>query len=201
MKPRPISGLNSSAMVCDPHYEQTWIPLLMIYSAVVDMYVTQYLFRKYTEATPGQITWAKSRSVCNPVLATIAVKELFIQKYLLAQSPKLSRSIEGYLNVVENVSYQELVLAAWKFDPPKVLADMFEAVIGAIFVDCGFNLDIVDAIIARLMDGVLKSVYPGMPRDPVTELIIWVHRSGCRKVRFQLSLSPYYIQRMSLTQL
>lgn len=153
------------------------------------MFVTQYLFRTYPEATPGQITWAKSRSVCNPVLGTVAVKELSLQKYLFASSPKLFRTIENYLTIVENVKYSDLVRAAWKYDPPKVLADMLEAVIGAIFVDSGFDLDVVDKVLAPLMKDVMGAVYPGMPRDPVTELMIWVHREGCRKIRFQLSAS------------
>ncbi|KAF8321673.1 ribonuclease III, partial [Clavulina sp. PMI_390] len=94
---------------------------------IIDLYVTQYLFLKYPEASPGQITWAKSRSVCNPCLGTVSARALSLQQNMLANSPALETAIAEYLDVVKDVPYAELVVKTWAFDPPKPMADLLEA--------------------------------------------------------------------------
>lgn len=155
-------------------------------SQVIDIYVTQYLFRKYPQATPGQITWAKSRSVCNPVLGTVAARALSLQKYLLADSLLLETAINEYLETVQDVPYSRLVVETWAFDPPKPLADLLEAVIGAVLVDSNFSLDTVFSVLEPIMTDVLAVVSPEMPRDPTTELMIWAARnSSCCKIKYR----------------
>ena len=148
--------------------------------------MTQYLFRKYPKATPGQITWAKSRSVCNPVLGTVSAWVLSLQKYMLADSLLLETAIDEYLEIVREVPYSRLVVETWAFDPPKPMADLLEAVIGAVLVDSNFSIDTVFRVIEPIMADVLAVVSPEMPRDPTTELMIWAARTAsCSKIKYR----------------
>lgn len=110
-----------------------------------------------------------------------------LHKYMLAMSPKLEKEIQVHIVQSAEVPYSTLVLEAWNWDPPKALADMFEAVIGAILVDSGFDLDRTFAVMEPLMEPVVSVVSPNIPKDPITEFMIWCHKSGCRAVKFQLS--------------
>lgn len=79
----------------------------------------------------------------------------------------------------------------WMWDPPKVLGDILEAVLGAIFVDDGLRLDEV----FRVLDSVFKDVTPHLrnieKRDPYSKIIMDVQSRHCKEVkikcvRFQL---------------
>lgn len=55
-------------------------------------------------------------------------------------------------------------------DPPKTLADCFEAIIGAILVDCNYNLEVIDEVLTRLMDELFHTVPLDCPDDPISQL-------------------------------
>ncbi|KAF9505811.1 hypothetical protein BS47DRAFT_1431689, partial [Hydnum rufescens UP504] len=156
---------------------------------VIDLYVTEYLFLKYPLATPGQITWAKSRAVCNPTLGTLSGRNLSLHKFMLAYSPKLEASIQAYIELSDHIPYSQLVVEAWNWDPPKAMADLFEAVFGAVFVDSGFDIKRTFQVLAPIMTEVLAVVSPDMPKDPISELMIWAARHGCTAIKFQKSQS------------
>ena len=69
----------------------------------------------------------------------------------------------------------------------KAMADLFEAVFGAVLVDSGFDIKKTFEILAPIMTDVLAVVSPDMPKDPTTELMIWSARNGCTACKFQLS--------------
>lgn len=104
---------------------------------------------------------------------------------MLADSPTLMLAIDEYIESSKDVLYPQLVVETWNFDPPKPMADLLEAVIGAVFVDSNFNLNYVFSLLTTIMADVLSVVSPNMPRDPTTELMIYTARNGCRKVRYQ----------------
>ncbi|SRR5258708_7745952 len=159
--------------------------LVTLIVQVIDLLVTKYLFLAYPDATPGQITWAKSRSVCNPTLGTLSARALSLHKYMLSMSPKLEASIHSYIEQSKDVQYAQLVVETWNWDPPKPLCDLFEAVMGAVFVDTGFDLQRTFEVLEPLISEVLSVVSPNMPRDPITELMIWSARSGCIRTKFK----------------
>jgi endoribonuclease Dicer len=156
----------------------------MLQSALIDMVVTEYVFEKFPDATSGQLTWCRSRSVCNPSLALIAVRELALHTVLLHNNPELGSLIAHWLAVFETLSYKDTVLEGWKYDPPKVLSDLTESVMAAVFVDSGYNYVLCKEIIGRIFDNLLNEVSPFLPRDPAAELIMWANKQGCAKIRF-----------------
>lgn len=105
---------------------------------------------------------------------------------MLANSPPLELAISQYLDTIEEVPYSRLVVETWAFDPPKPLSDLFEAVIGAVFVDSNYSVETIFRVLEPIMAVVLSVVSPQMPRDPTTELMIWAGRnSACTKIKYR----------------
>ncbi|KAH9890583.1 hypothetical protein C8Q73DRAFT_652216 [Cubamyces lactineus] len=163
--------------------------------ALIDLVVTDYLYKKFPEATSGQLSWARSRTVCAPALAVLAVKRLRLHQYLLINNVELSIAIARYVPILEEISDEEIIHHGWKQDPPKALSDVFESVMGALLVDCEYNYDKAAAIVEIVMEDFLALLHPDMPRDPVSQLMVWVAQSGCRCVRFAKSQSRPELRR------
>ena len=148
------------------------------------MVVTEYLYKKFPEATSGQLSWARSRAVCGPTFAFLAVHKLQLHKYILVNNVELSITIGKYIPVLEALSEEEIVHHGWKQDPPKAISDVFESLFGALFVDCRYNYEKAAAIAEVILADMLAVLHPNLPKDPNTEMMIWVAQSGCRCVNF-----------------
>lgn len=148
------------------------------------MVVTEYLYKKFPQATSGQLSWARSRAVCGTALASLAVNRLGLHKLLLINNVELSIAIGRYVPILEEITNEEIILHGWKHDPPKALSDVFESVMGALFVDCDYNYDKTAAVIEMVMEDLISALRPDLPRDPVSQLMVWVAKAGCRSVSF-----------------
>ena len=67
--------------------------LLTVCIALLDLVVMRYLYNKFPTATSGQLSWARSRAVCAPALASVAVNVLGLHKPLLINNVELSMAI------------------------------------------------------------------------------------------------------------
>lgn len=151
---------------------------------MVELVVTTYLYNKFPKANSGQLSWMRARVICNATLAALSVKKLELHKYLFANSVALTKRLSEDAEELKSVTYEDIALNDWKYDPPKVLADLFESIVGAIFVDSGFNFEYTRPIVERLMHEALIVLRPEIPLDPVSSLLQWVAKSGCTKVKF-----------------
>ncbi|KDQ59634.1 hypothetical protein JAAARDRAFT_77685 [Jaapia argillacea MUCL 33604] len=157
--------------------------------ALIDLVVMNYLFTKFPTATSGQLSWARSRAVCAPALASVAVKRLGLHQILLINNVELSMAASKYVPVLEETSNESIVNNGWKHDPPKALSDVFESVMGAILVDSAYNYEKAAAVAEFVLEDLLTVLSPNLPRDPVSELMIWTARAGCRKMSYRKSAS------------
>ncbi|KAJ3529454.1 hypothetical protein NM688_g7854 [Phlebia brevispora] len=163
--------------------------------ALVDLVVMRYLYNKFPEATSGQLSWARSRAVCAPALASVAVKKLGLHKMLLVNNVELSMAISKYVPILESTSSEEIIHSGWKHDPPKAVSDVLESVVGAMFVDMNWNFEKASALVEEILRELLEVLSPDMPRDPVSELMVWSAQAGCRKISFRKSQSRPDIKR------
>ncbi|PHZ09670.1 ribonuclease III [Rhizopus microsporus ATCC 52813] len=108
--------------------------------AVLGFFAAQYLYKKYPTALPGELTNLRSMYVSNATLAFICIK-MDLQKHIRHSSPKMAVNIAYYENQLrENATKEKNDNDFWlSLDPPKVLADVVESVIGAIFIDANCN--------------------------------------------------------------
>ncbi|KZT11110.1 uncharacterized protein LAESUDRAFT_642494 [Laetiporus sulphureus 93-53] len=153
--------------------------------ALLDLVVIKYLYDKFPKANSGQLSWARSRAVCGPTQASIAVRRLGLHKLLLVNNVELSVAISRYVPALEGLTSKEVVRNAWKHDPPKAICDVFESVMGAVLVDSNYNLELAISVAENIMSDLLEVLTPDLPRDPISELMVWVARAGCKKIRFR----------------
>lgn len=106
--------------------------------AVVDFFAVLYLFENNKSADPGKLTELKGKVVSNETFARVSLK-LGLDKYLIHRSPSLHVLINKFKEVVDldnpHIAEEEMT----KHAAPKALGDLFEAIIGAIFVDSGLS--------------------------------------------------------------
>lgn len=150
--------------------------------ALLDLVVVKYLYDKFPGATSHELALPKTKAICAPALASLAVRRLGLHKVLLANCVDLTNAINGYVPILQATSGEEIVKHGWRYDPPKAISDVFESVMGAVLVDSAYNYEKAAAVVEFVMEDVLMALSPAVCKDPVSELITWASASGCAKV-------------------
>jgi ribonuclease-3 len=127
--------------------------------AVFDLAVAHLLLDQHPEAREGELSKMRAALVNTASLAEIA-RELELGKFI-----RLSRG----------------ELASGGSDRPSILADVLEAVVGAIYREGGY--EIARACVQRLLGARLVNV---TPRDPKTELQEALHAAGSEAPVYRL---------------
>ena len=157
-------------------------------SALIELVIMRHLYHRFPKATSGDLTTAKGRIVRNAALASVAVKKLELHKVILLNNTCLSAAIWSSAKLLQETSYAEIVINGWKYEPPKALGDVFESVMGAVFVDSGHDFEKFSVIVEMIMEELLDEIEMDLPLDPVSILMIWMSKNGCRRVNFQYVL-------------
>ncbi|KAF9958951.1 Dicer-like protein 1 [Mortierella alpina] len=175
--------------------------------AVLDMLVTDYWVRRYPVSGPGTLHLIKSASINNQILGVLAI-HLGLHRHILHASPSLGNDIrravqalqdkeqdvdaegDAFMSVGDhhrqNDSHKErLVGEYWDdFDLTKALGDVLESVLGAIYVDSGWDYSVVQAFFDRAILPTLQkhlSIETLKPH-PVTALTHRVQEAGCQRL-------------------
>ncbi|MGP4072622.1 ribonuclease III [Piscibacillus sp. B03] len=129
--------------------------------AVLELAVSQYLYREYKQMSEGELTKFRANIVCEPSLERFA-KDLNLNEYLL-------------LGKGEEKSGGR--------ERPSLLADAYEALIGAIYLDQGF-----DQVISFLTEFMYSKIEPGAfshAMDYKTQLQELVQQDG-KQVHYKI---------------
>lgn len=161
------------------------------YAAILNLVVVNYLYEKFPNANSNQLALPRTKAVCSPALAWLAVR-LGLHKIVLINNVDLSIAIEKAVMQLAVTSADEMVKSGWRYDPPKALSDIFESVVGAILIDSYYDFEKTSGIVEYLMAEILQALSPAVQIDPVSELNQWTGKAGCRvhpilKFVFQLS--------------
>ncbi|MEW5954624.1 MAG: ribonuclease III [Bacillota bacterium] len=115
--------------------------------AVLELLVSEILFASQPRLTEGELTKMRARVVCEPTLARIA-REIGLGGCL-----RMSRG----------------EVRSGGRDRPSMLADSFEALLGAVYLDQG--LDAARSVVQKYLDPVFRDVVQGrLERDYKTDL-------------------------------
>ncbi|KAK0080172.1 hypothetical protein PV326_008304 [Microctonus aethiopoides] len=146
--------------------------------AIIDFLITVYIYENCGDLSPGALTDLRSALVNNITFACLTVK-YGLHTALLSHAPSLSETIERFVKYQEERDHiiddellwilleeDECNMAEF-VDVPKILGDLFESVIGAIYLDSGKNLNIVWEILYSLMYNEINSFSRNVPKQPV----------------------------------
>uniref|UniRef100_A0A8D8W370 Endoribonuclease Dicer n=1 Tax=Cacopsylla melanoneura TaxID=428564 RepID=A0A8D8W370_9HEMI len=160
--------------------------------AIIDFLVTVYLYENFTHLSPGDISDIRSAMVNNVTFASYSVR-LGLHRLMLYDSPKL---LENMSNFAQNQEAKNHMISdeifflieesevendihgrtAEHVDVPKALGDVFEALIGAVYIDSGKDLSRVWYLLYNIMKKELDAFTREVPKNAIRllhELQCW----------------------------
>ena len=132
--------------------------------AVLELVISEYLYTNFKQFSEGELTKARAHIVCEPTLAECATR-LGLGDFLL-----LGKGEENSGGRHRN----------------SILADAFEAVIGAIYTGSSFG-SARDFILQNLKHALQTVEHNGYMRDYKTMLQEYVQRSGEVKIAYEVT--------------
>ncbi|KAH6692388.1 RNase3 domain-containing protein [Plectosphaerella plurivora] len=187
-----------------PNYQR----LEFLGDALLDMVCVDFLFRKFPQADPQWLTEHKMAMVSNHFLGSLCVN-LGFSRRILHFSNDMASQLKEYvdsLSLARDEAAEEAKTTGEFFpnywlnvpQPPKFLADVLEAYIGAIFVDSQYDYSQVQ----RFFEAHIRPFFTDMAlydsfagKHPVTSL---GHRMqmthGCRDWRLLVSEVPATVE-------
>ncbi|KAL4180909.1 hypothetical protein AMTRI_Chr12g268450 [Amborella trichopoda] len=95
------------------------------------------LFKRFPSLTPRELSLFRAANTSTEKLAMIAVKHGFCV-FLLQNSPTPDDKVSEFIDAINESPDNACLMKT-----PKVLADMVESIVGAVYVDTGYNLEIL----------------------------------------------------------
>ncbi len=130
--------------------------------AVLELYITSYLYYKYPRASEGDLARMRQRLVCEETLAAAA------RTIALGDHLRLGKGEE------QNGSRER----------PSILADALEALIAAVHIDSGEAE--TERLILRLFGDAIESAYQTTVGDPKTRLQQLVQQGGIEELTYRV---------------
>ncbi|KAJ7095296.1 hypothetical protein B0H15DRAFT_775415 [Mycena belliarum] len=168
--------------------------LEFIGDAILDFLVIRYIFDRDSKLSPGGLTLLKGAMVSNSALAAVCISSGLHKHLLLAA--RLSDSVAEYMEQLKVKQAEEYELARvenrspgqyWnELEAPKVLSDVVESVIGAMYISDNFTPVGVEAF----FEAVLKPFYDKhitlktVAHHPTKILYELIQAQRCQKFRF-----------------
>ncbi|XP_010535027.1 PREDICTED: ribonuclease 3-like protein 3 [Tarenaya hassleriana] len=144
--------------------------------SVLNLVITREFFFLYPESPPGLLTRLRAANVDTEKLARVAVKH-GLHRCLRHKKPLLEDQIKEFSIAIEEHPLHSHGLIR----VPKVLADIVESTIGALFIDCN-SIDTVWEVFKPLLEPIIYVERLG--NHPNTELHEKCQKSSL-KLRFQ----------------
>lgn len=117
-----------------PSYER----LEYLGDSVLNFLITKVQFFQYPGLSPGSLTQLRSANVSKEKLARVAVNHGFY-RYVRPKAPPLEEKIQEFMHGMKEYPLQSNGL----LNAPKVLSNVVESTIGAVFVDSNCSLETV----------------------------------------------------------
>ncbi|CAH0719964.1 unnamed protein product, partial [Brenthis ino] len=180
-----LEALSHASYIRNRH-TRSYERLEFLGDAILDFLITSHIFENSHNMSPGDLTDLRSSLVNNVTIASYVVK-LGLHKFLCSQiNAGLENAIKTFVEhqeereheIVEEVLYlieEEDCNIAQYIDVPKCLSDIFEALVAAVYLDTGGDLDVVWSMIYRIMHKEISLFSMCIPKQPVRVLMEMIH--------------------------
>lgn len=131
--------------------------------SVLNLLISREDYFAYPELQPGKLTRLRAANVDTEKLARVAVKH-GLHKYLRHKKPLLDGQIREFMDAIADYPLHSSGLV----NAPKVLADIVESTIGAIFIDSNSSIDTTWKVVKRLLEPIITP--KTLQTHPVTKV-------------------------------
>ncbi|KIJ56735.1 hypothetical protein M422DRAFT_57385 [Sphaerobolus stellatus SS14] len=183
------------------HETTSYERLEFIGDAILDFLVIRYIFNRDGQQSPGALTLLKGAMVSNSTLAAVCVYSR-IHEFLLYESELITNSINVYSELLEEARKKDEIQANYEgrlpgqywvdIEQPKVLSDVLESVMGAIYVSDNFSPEGVEAF----FDNILRPFFDRhitlktLSHHPTKILFELFQSRGCQEFEISKSTDP-----------
>ncbi|CAD5323635.1 Double-stranded RNA-binding domain [Arabidopsis suecica] len=153
-----------------PSYER----LEFIGDSAIGLAISNYLYLTYPSLEPHDLSLLRAANVSTEKLARVSLNH-GLYSFLRRNAPSLDEKVKEFSEAVGkeddlSVSYGGLVKA------PKVLADLFESLAGAVYVDVNFDLQRLWVIFRGLLEPIVTLDDLQKQPQPVSMLFKLCHK-------------------------
>ncbi|XP_031500994.1 ribonuclease 3-like protein 3 [Nymphaea colorata] len=145
--------------------------LEFIGDSVLNFLVSDHLVKLYPGLSPGQLTLLRSANTDTEKLARVAFRH-GLHKLLRHKVTILEQQVEQLRRDIEDFPIHSSGL----IDAPKILANVTESLVGAVYVDCGHSLDTVWKVFRKMLEPFITLETLG--KHPVSELHEYCQKKG-----------------------
>ncbi|KAK6142425.1 hypothetical protein DH2020_022773 [Rehmannia glutinosa] len=153
--------------------------LAYVGDSVLNFLITKEHYFSYPDLDPGKLTRLRAVNVDTEKLARVALKYQ-LHKFLRHKIISLSEQIKEFTNAI--VEYP--LHSSGLIDAPKVLADIVESLVGAIFTDSN-SMDTTWKIVKNLLEPMI--IPDALPTHPITQL-----RELCQRKKFSVKIRDFW---------
>ncbi|KAJ3869715.1 hypothetical protein EV359DRAFT_69777 [Lentinula novae-zelandiae] len=185
-------------------HSTTYERLEFIGDAILDFMVVRHVFHRHHKMSPGLLSLLKGAMVSNAALAAVCVTS-GLHQHLLFESDKLAHDIREYEYLLRRAQTEEYTSAEkegrpagqfWhNIESPKVLSDLLESILGALYVSDKYSPVGSDAF----FDKVFKPFYDRhitlqtLSHHPTKILFELLQRKGCEKFSLVKESNEYLV--------
>ncbi|KAL3624673.1 hypothetical protein CASFOL_031341 [Castilleja foliolosa] len=156
--------------------------LAYVGDSVLNFLITKEQYSFYPNLDPGKLTRLRAVNVDTEKLARAALKHQ-LHKFLRHNIILLGVQIKEFKNAIVEYPHHSSGL----IDAPKVLADIVESLIGAIFIDSKSSIEITWKIVKNLLEPIITPA--GLPTHPVIQL-----RELCQRKGFTVKIRDFWAE-------
>ncbi|XP_004251917.1 ribonuclease 3-like protein 2 [Solanum lycopersicum] len=164
-------ALTHSSCTDSPSYQR----LEFVGDAALGLAISNFVYLTYPELDPGQLSLLRSANVSTEKLARVAVKHS-LYKFVRHNTTTLDEKVKEFVIAVEQEEEAEVHGGVMK--APKVLADIVESVVAAVYVDMHFDLKLLWKKINRLLEPIITLDLLAQQPQPVTMLYELCQKDG-----------------------
>ncbi|KAL7303434.1 hypothetical protein TKK_0004617 [Trichogramma kaykai] len=157
---------------------RTYQRLEFLGDAVIDFLITAHIYEKSQSLTPGQLTDLRMALVNNITFACLTVR-YGLQIALEIAQPQLWEVVDKFVRFQDTRDHrvddellwclleEDDVRMSEYVDVPKCLGDLFESMIGAVYLDTGKDLDATWTVLYNLMHAEIAKFSKEVPMHPI----------------------------------
>ncbi|PIN21171.1 Ribonuclease III [Handroanthus impetiginosus] len=150
--------------------------------SVLNLLITKEQFSMYPDLPPGLLTPLRAANVDTEKLARVAVHHNF-HRYIRLGTPVLRRQIQAFIDALPKHPLHSHGL----INAPKVLADVVESTVGAVFVDSNYSIDATWEVASDLLQPIITPEM--LQKNPVKKLF-----EICQKYKIKVKLVDLWSQ-------
>ncbi|KAL4554689.1 hypothetical protein LXL04_037291 [Taraxacum kok-saghyz] len=143
--------------------------------AVLGLAITDFFDLAYPDLDPGQLSLLRAANISTEKLARVAVRN-GLYKYVRHNTTVLNDKVREFVIAVEEED--DIVVHGGQMKAPKVLADIVESIVGAVYADCGRDLQSLWVIIKDLLEPIIMLNVLEKQPQPITVLFEACQKEG-----------------------